>query len=63
MPVVIKELVITAAVDTTAALAPGNDLASGEALASSDDPAGPLPRLVQACVEQVLAVLREQAER
>jgi len=63
MPVVIKELVITAAVDPTAALAPGNDLASGEALASSDDPAGPLPRLVQTCVEQVLAVLREQAER
>jgi hypothetical protein len=63
MPVVIKELVITAAVEPTVALAPGNDLASEEVHTPPDDPAGPLPRLVQACVEQVLAVLREQAER
>jgi hypothetical protein len=59
MPVVIKELVITATVDAPAP-------------ASADAPAADAAlvltrpqtqRLVQSCVAQVLAVLREQAER
>jgi hypothetical protein len=58
MPVVIKELVITATVD--AAPEPAADQPAGGAA-----PAQPADQalLVEACVAQVLAVLREQAER
>ena len=58
MPVVIKELVITATVD--AAPEPAADQLAGGAA-----PAPPARQgsLVEDCVAQVLAVLREQAER
>ncbi|HET9503303.1 MAG TPA: DUF5908 family protein [Hymenobacter sp.] len=63
MPVVIKELVITATVD-----APAPASADAAADAPAADAALVLTRLqtqrlVQSCVAQVLAVLREQAER
>lgn len=56
MPVVIKELVITATVDA-AAPTPGQ----APPAASLTRPAA--QQLVQECVAQVLAVLHEQAER
>lgn len=62
MPVVIKELVITATVDAPApAPADAADApAAGAALVLTRPQT---QRLVQSCVAQVLAVLREQAER
>jgi hypothetical protein len=60
MPVVIKELVITATVD---APAPAADAASPAADAALVLTRPQTQRLVQSCVAQVLAVLREQAER
>lgn len=54
MPVVIRELVITATVDENAA-AQTNSAAMPPAEASK--------KLVQECVEQVLAILREREER
>lgn len=61
MPVVIKELVITATVDAAADRRTTADQLAGSRAA---DPVAPQPAaLVEACVAQVLAVLREQAER
>jgi len=54
MPVVIRELVITATVD---------DNAAAQSTAAATPPAEATQQLVQQCVAQVLAVLAERAER
>ncbi len=61
MPVVIKELVITATVDAPALAAADADTPAADAALVLTRPQ--TQRLVQSCVAQVLAVLREQAER
>ena len=58
MPIEIRELVIRAVVEAEEAQLPEDDGAAVPELAESDrDP------LIQACVEQVLRVLRRERER
>lgn len=57
MPVVIKELVITATLDANAAPVSAETAAAPAAAAQQHQ------LLLQECVAQVLAVLREQLER
>lgn len=61
MPVVIKELVVSASIDVQALAQSGSatDAPPVPALAS----VAAQQQLLQDCVAQVLAVLREQAER
>lgn len=54
MPIIIRELVITATVDTNAAQ---------QTVSAATPPAEAQQQLIQACVEQVLAVLQEKKER
>ncbi|GAB4012171.1 hypothetical protein GCM10028808_27490 [Spirosoma migulaei] len=54
MPIVIRELVITATVDTNT---------TPSATSTAPPAADAQKQLIQACVEQVLAVLREKNER
>lgn len=54
MPVIIRELLITAAVDTNQAQ---------QTTAAATKPADAQKKLIEACVEQVLAILQEKNER
>lgn len=54
MPVVIRELVITATVDENAA---------AQTSSAATPPAEVTQQLVQECVAQVLAILKEREER
>ncbi|WP_421825847.1 DUF5908 family protein [Larkinella sp.] len=54
MPIIIRELVITATVD-------GN--ATRQVTSAATPPADAQQQLVRQCVEQVLAILKEKTER
>lgn len=62
MPVIIQEIVITATVDSSTGTAGGGATSAGVANSPPTD-ADARQALVQECVDEVMRILREKAER